>query len=71
MLPSLFAGLLSSAFGEMLGYAFGLGRAARNTVDLDMNRWRYVTVEEKAELWSGRVQQFSNLPPRPGQRATA
>ncbi len=71
MLPSLFAGLLSSALGEMLGYGFGLGRAARDTVDLDMNRWRYITDEEKAELWSGRVLQFSILPPRPGQRATA
>jgi hypothetical protein len=71
MLPSLFAGLVSSAFGEFLGYAIGLGGAARDTVDLDMNRWRYITDKEKAELWSGEVLQFSNLPPRPGQRATA
>jgi hypothetical protein len=71
MLPSLFVGLLSSALGEMAGYAFGAGRAARDTVDLDMNRWRYITDAEKAELWSGKVLQFSNLPPRPGQGATA
>lgn len=69
MLPSLIAALLSSAFGEFLGYAFGTGQAARNTVDLDVNRWRYITDGEKAELCSGRVLQFSDHPPRPGQSA--
>ena len=71
MLPSLFAGLVSSAWGEMMGYALGVGRAAEASVDLDMNRWRYITDAEKAELWSGQVLQFSDRPPRPGQRATA
>lgn len=71
MLPSLLAGLLCSAFGEFLGYALGAGQAARNTVDLDVNRWRYITDEEKAELWSGRLLQFSDRPPRPGKSATS
>jgi hypothetical protein len=70
MLPSLLTGLVSSALGECLGYAFGLGHAATNTVDLDVNRWRYVTAGEKAELWSGQLLRFSNEPPQPGQRAT-
>jgi hypothetical protein len=70
MLPSLLAGLFSSAWGEFMGYAFGVGSAAEDTVDLDMNRWRYITEAEKNELWSGNVLEFSDRPPRPGQRAT-
>lgn len=69
VLPSLLLGLGAGAFGEFTGYLFGIGHAAEDTVDLDMNRWRYITSAEKAELWSGRLLQFSLLPPRPGHRA--
>lgn len=70
VLPSLLMGLVASATGELAGYATGVGRAAEESVDLDMNRWRYITDEEKAELWSGKTLQFSLDPPRPGQHAT-
>jgi len=69
-LPALLTGLVASAAGELTGYATGTGRAAEESVDLDMNRWRYITDEEKAELWSGKMLRFSADPPRPGQRAT-
>jgi hypothetical protein len=70
ILPSLLLGLASSAAGELLGYALGAGHASEDTVDLDMNRWRYVTDREKEELWSGQLLQFSHDPPLPGQKAT-
>jgi hypothetical protein len=70
ILPSLTMGLLSSAFGEMTGYALGVGRAAEDSVDLDINRWRYITEAEKQEIWSGKLVRFSANPPMPGQQAT-
>ena len=70
ILPSFLMGLVSSAAGEMIGYAFGVGRSAEHSVDLDMNRWRYITDDEKQELWSGKLVRFSANPPMPGQKAT-
>lgn len=70
ILPSLLMGLLSSALGEMTGYAAGVGSAAEDSVDLDMNRWRYITQAEKEELWSDKLVKFSPNPPMPGHKAT-
>ena len=69
IVPPLLAGLLASAAGECAGYATGIGRAAEESVDLDMNRWRYVMDEDKAMLWSGKMLRFSPEPSRPGKRA--
>jgi len=69
ILPPLLAGLIAGAAGECAGYATGRGQAAEKSVDLDMNRWRYITDGEKAVLWSGKMLRFSPDPPRPGKRA--
>ncbi len=69
MLPSLLAGLVASAWGELLGYTMGPGGAAEGSVDLDMNRWRYITEAEKQELWSGNRVHFSSERPTPGESA--
>lgn len=69
MLPSLLAGLAASAWGEFLGYVAGAGNADEGSVDLDMNRWRYITDDEKRQLWSGKRVRFSLEPPVPGKSA--
>lgn len=65
VLPSLLTALVVSAAGEFMGYAFGLGDAAMRTVDLDFRRDRFVTEEERVELWGEALVRFSPHPPSP------
>lgn len=69
VLPSLFLGLVASGFGEMMGYALGVGNTEKTSLDLHVRRWRYVLGADREDLWSGRAVHFSPDPPRPGQPA--
>jgi hypothetical protein len=71
VLPWLTAGLLVSALGEWLGTAFGEGRAAAWTLDIDFERDRFVSDAERRRIWSEPPVDFGPLPvePRIGSRA--
>ena len=45
LLPALMFALLASAFGELLGYAFGAGNARRLMYEIELHRERYVRTE--------------------------
>jgi len=62
-------GLVAGSFGEMMGYAFGVGNTEETSLDLDVHRWRYVIDADREDLWSGQTVSFSPDPPRPGQPA--
>jgi hypothetical protein len=65
VLPPLFAGLVVSAAGELMGYALGIGDAAGRTLDLDFRRDRFVSTEERAAVWGEMLTRFSPEPPHP------
>ncbi len=48
-LPVLLVGLATSAWGEMLGYAFGPGRAAQELSDMELHRGRYVAAGDRLD----------------------
>jgi len=68
VLPSLITGLTASAAGEMMGYAFGLGDAADQTLDLDFRRDRFVSARERASVWGDALVRFPAGAPRPPGR---
>jgi hypothetical protein len=47
VLPLLFAGLLVDGTGEMIGYAFGAGKAMRRLSDMEFHRERYLTKHDR------------------------
>jgi hypothetical protein len=47
VLPLLFAGLLVDRTGEMIGYAFGAGKAMRRLSDMEFHRERYLTTHDR------------------------
>jgi hypothetical protein len=66
VLPSLAVGLATSAAGEAVGYARGIGPSDLATHDLDFRRSRYVTEPERAAIWRAEPVSFRPDPPRPG-----
>lgn len=54
ILPPLIAGLVASAVGEMVGYAFGMGDAPEQLGRLELHKARHVTVRDRQDLdsWS-------------------
>ena len=65
ILPSLASALAVSAVGEFMGYAFGLGLAVMNTVNLDVRRDRFVSPEEREAIWGETLTRFPQGPPTP------
>lgn len=65
ILPWLLSGLAVSAAGELMGYAFGRGRSQQRTIDLDFNRDRFVSEEEKRRIFSEKLLDFTKLPVAP------
>jgi len=47
VLPLLFAGLVVDGTGEMIGYAFGAGKAMRRLSDMEFHRERYLTEHDR------------------------
>ena len=66
VLPALWLGLGASALGEMMGYAFGIGKSDVATLELDFRRFRFVSAEERDSIWCGEAIAFRSDPPRPG-----
>jgi hypothetical protein len=50
ILPALMMGLLADAAGQIMGYAFGAGNAARRRVSFELNRYQHVTEQKRATL---------------------
>lgn len=69
--PWMLVGLGCSAAGELMGYAFGMGPAAAMTLGLDFHRERFMSPEERAEIWRDEIVAFDLDPPRPGGVARA
>jgi hypothetical protein len=65
ILPWLLSGLSVSAAGELIGYAFGRGRSQQRTIDLDFNRDRFVSEQEKRRIFSEKLLDFGKLPVAP------
>jgi hypothetical protein len=65
ILPSLTTALVVSAAGEFMGYTFGIGNAMSKTVDLDFQRDRFVSAEERRAIWGDSLVRFSSDPPSP------
>jgi hypothetical protein len=65
IIPWLFIGLTVSAVGEWTGFVFGKGRAQSKTIDLDFNRHRFVSSQEKQRIWSEKLVDFKNEPTKP------
>jgi len=65
ILPWLLSGLTVSATGELMGYAFGRGHSQQRTIDLDFNRDRFISEEEKRRIYSEKLLDFSKLPVAP------
>jgi Glycosyl transferase family 2 len=63
VLPALAIGLSVSAAGEFMGCLFGLGGAARRTLDLDFSRDRFVSDEERAAIWGEALVVFGPVLP--------
>jgi glycosyltransferase involved in cell wall biosynthesis len=48
ILPALILGLAADTAGQLMGYAFGAGNAARRRVSFELNRYQHVTAQDKA-----------------------
>ena len=55
VLPPLALALATSAAGEMMGCAFGIGRSAGATLDLDFRRERFVSPAERDVIWGAQL----------------
>jgi hypothetical protein len=47
ILPALVIGLVADAFGQLAGYAFGAGDAARRRVSFELSRCQHITESDK------------------------
>ena len=59
----LVLGLVANAAGQMLGYALGPGRAAQRRTDVELNRQRHITEDERAELAATPLSELPRLLP--------
>ena len=55
ILPPLIIGLLADTLGQLTGYAFGAGNAARYRVSFELNRYRHVTEQDRAISKIGKI----------------
>ncbi len=48
ILPALILGLIADALGQLTGYAFGAGDAAKRRVSFELTRYQHITEQDRA-----------------------
>ncbi len=70
ILPWLFWYLIVEAWGEWMGYLFGIGYAQIRTLDFDFRRQRFVSDVEKQRIWGETLIDLTTLPTSPEIKTT-
>jgi hypothetical protein len=65
ILPWLIWFLIVEAWGEFMGYLFGIGYAQKRTLDFDFHRQRFVSDVEKQRIWGETLLDLTSLPTTP------